>query len=167
MSKAYSGTSEAAYAPSCDEIVKGLESVGRKVRKGGVQMVVTGVLIGQNGGLAFPQTDVDRGTVETFREFVQQLGSEGIAEAVETQVSRPIIAIGKHSYLVSEPLTTEDIGQYVRLDLMVTREEGKDGRLRYEANLAHSCRPDKKLKAANGAQTDMDLWVELTRVFVG
>ncbi len=168
MSPAYSPTAERTYAPSCEEVIAVLASVGRRMKRDGTEVVLTGITFGQNGGLAVPRTDADCGTVETFRDFVRQLGSEGIAGAVETEVTRPAIATGTHSYLVREPIVDGgDMGQFARLDIRVTREEGKGGRLHYEATLAHSCSRDERKKAKNGRETDPNLWVELSSVFLG
>ena len=163
---AYSGKTDVTYAPSCDEIVTSLVPTERKVRKNGAEAIVAGLPVGQNGGLAFSSTDNDRGTVETFRDFVRQLTAEGLAELVESNIFRPEGALGTHSYLVRELITGVETGQYVRLDLNVAREDGK-GKLRYEATVEHSCRPGEHLKASNGAKIDADLWVELNRTFLG
>ncbi|MBS3139332.1 hypothetical protein J4207_06530 [Candidatus Woesearchaeota archaeon] len=164
--EAYSGKTDVTYAPSCDEIATFLVPTERKIRKGGVETIVAGFPVGQNGGLAFPSNYNDKGTVETFRDFVRQLTAEGLAELVESNVFRPAGATGTHSYLIREPITGTDTGQYVRLDLNVSREEGK-GKLRYEATIEHSCKPGERLKASNGTEIDSDLWVELSSVFLG
>lgn len=174
MSPAYSpvmeGTDAPIYVQSCAEMLRTLATQERQVKKNGAELVISGLRLGEKGGLAQPHADYDRGTVETFRTFVEHIGDEGLAPLVETEVVQPKEGvIGKHTFLVREPWVPDpsNQAQYVRLEIEIRRENEKTGRLKYDATLTHSCRPDEMIKAANGIKPDENLWVELSRLFAG